>query len=818
MGSKKGEPHRPGVWKQQNKGHKHGRHRSKGAIDQVNKGRVSVKAITKKNKHDLKRMERRNQMQQLRAKKREESLTQKRGLGGIGSPPFLVAIIPLSTVENPLSALDQLKSCDSTVDVSYSEFGFCHISLPRFKQRFCFFVPPCGDLYSCLDAAKVADTLMFLYNVDVGIDAIGEKILSMLFSQGLPSTVHVVQGITEISSKRRTETRRNIQKMVERKFPKEKLLGLDCSQDAILLLRQIGSQKQRNITYRDRRPHLLAETFSFEPNSDKTSEGTLKVTGYVRSCPVNVNNLIHISGWGDYLLRQIDNPVDPHPLNACIQHGSKRKDKDGQATGSNTDCKMEFVEVLGRTDPTKQQLLQSENIPDPMEGEQTWPTEAELQEAEDALQMTKRIVKKVPKGTSEYQSAWIVDSDNEIDDSCDDYDDDDEISSVPSMDHNDLNASSKSNSGEEDENEEYDTITVNEMGDDAQYDEKMDTDEEQLALKKFKEARIDAMFPDEIDTPIDIAAKVRFQKYRGLKSFRTSPWDPKENMPSDYARIFQFANFERTRKRVMAESGGEAKVGCYVTLHVANVPKHLVDEHVPSTPLVIYGLLPHENKMSVINMAIKRIPSNDDDDDNEPIKSKEKLIFHVGCRRFSACPIFSQHTSGDKHKYERFMRDDVAVVATVYAPIVFRPCTVLVFKEQLEETHKLIAVGSVLSVNPDRIVVKRIVLSGHPFKINRKSAVVRYMFFNREDINWFKPVELTTKYGRRGHIKEPLGTHGHMKCVFDGPLKSQDTVLMHLYKRIYPKWTFDPCVPNPLPLCSASTARTDGGVTMMITA
>ena len=26
-----------------------------------------------------------------------------------------------------------------------------------------------------------------------------------------------------------------------------------------------------------------------------------------------------------------------------------------------------------------------------------------------------------------------------------------------------------------------------------------------------------------------------------------------------------------------------------------------------------------------------------------------------------------------------------------------------------------------------------------------------------DDITWFKPVELWTKYGRRGHIKEPLG-------------------------------------------------------------
>lgn len=93
------------------------------------------------------------------------------------------------------------------------------------------------------------------------------------------------------------------------------------------------------------------------------------------------------------------------------------------------------------------------------------------------------------------------------------------------------------------------------------------------------------------------------------------------------------------------------------------------------------------------------------------------------------------------------------MVATTYAPIMFPPASVLVFREKKDGTQVMVATGSVLSANPDRIAVKRVVLSGAPFKVHRKTAVIRFMFFNREDIEWFKPVELRTKYGRRGHIR-----------------------------------------------------------------
>ena len=72
---------------------------------------------------------------------------------------------------------------------------------------------------------------------------------------------------------------------------------------------------------------------------------------------------------------------------------------------------------------------------------------------------------------------------------------------------------------------------------------------------------------------------------------------------------------------------------------------YFLEDYSPGSPVAMFGILPHEQKMSVLNLVLRKSA-----DITKPIKSKERLIFHIGFRRFSACPVFSQHTNGNKHK------------------------------------------------------------------------------------------------------------------------------------------------------------------------
>ena len=70
--------------------------------------------------------------------------------------------------------------------------------------------------------------------------------------------------------------------------------------------------------------------------------------------------------------------------------------------------------------------------------------------------------------------------------------------------------------------------------------EKEDEEEKKKISNKHKQktniqyrSKEEMEFQDEVDTPIDIPAKERFKKYRGLDSMKTGSWNPLINLPKE---------------------------------------------------------------------------------------------------------------------------------------------------------------------------------------------------------------------------------------------------------------------------------------------
>jgi pre-rRNA-processing protein TSR1 len=87
--------HNPGVFKQPNKTHKTGRHRSKGEILKSNKGQVSVKVMSRIKKSGPSKDQRKNRLIQIRKYKRDEIINKKRRIGNLNGSPHIVVDITI---------------------------------------------------------------------------------------------------------------------------------------------------------------------------------------------------------------------------------------------------------------------------------------------------------------------------------------------------------------------------------------------------------------------------------------------------------------------------------------------------------------------------------------------------------------------------------------------------------------------------------------------------------------------------------------------------------------------------------------------------
>ncbi|ESZ98487.1 putative Ribosome biogenesis protein tsr1 like protein [Sclerotinia borealis F-4128] len=756
---------------------------SKGSLKELSKGKVQDLSHRKSPHQQLmSKFDRRNQARQKQNTKHKEHQRDLNVFQGRDGAPRIVALVPLCDDANAAAAVRSLtESLDVEIDVP--EEGIIRADIDRFKQKVQYIITK-KELFSCMNAGRVADFVVFILSPEQEVDELGELIIRSVESQGLSTTLTVVQGLDQVEPpKRRPGILSSLKSYVQHFHPdQEKVHNLDSRQECVNLMRSLCTLAPKGIRWREERSWMLIDEVQWPTNEQEN----VVLTGFVRGKGLKAERLISVGDWGDFQIEKIT---------AAPLTSKHRRTEEMASEDSNDET---ILETPGDEQDDLAELAPEEVMMED-DGDATMSVATTEKRgvllddhhyfSDDETHLP-AVPKRLPKGTSNYQSAWFL-GDHFSDSGSDMEDFDEEMSmDTPALPQDGVEGFAPREPTEFAPSE----YPQSEMFLDPNPDDEAEA--EQLAAfrgRKNDEAAEDREFPDEIELHPNVLARERLAKFRGLKSLRTSPWEEAEDRahePEDWRRLLQVPDYKSSRSQVIREAlvGGVA-AGTRVHIHLRNVPISLQSTYNTSQPLSAFSLLRHEHKRAVLNINFTL-----SSDYPSPIKSKDELIVQCGPRRFVVNPLFSQggNTPNDVHKFDRFLHPGQSTVASFTGPLSWGSIPTLFFKRPSESAPSsapllLIGTGTSLPPSTSRIIAKRIILTGHPYKIHKRLVTIRYMFFNREDVEWFKALQLWTKRGRSGFIKESLGTHGYFKATFDGKINPQDAVGVSLYKRMWPR-------------------------------
>ncbi|OAA55924.1 pre-rRNA processing protein [Niveomyces insectorum RCEF 264] len=560
------------------------------------KGKVAEERPKTPHQQVLSKLDRRNQNRQRQLEKQKEHRLEASVFSGRHAAPRNVAVIPLCRDCDVVAAVQALiGSLDIEADVgSVARGGVVRVPVDRFKQQLQYVVvpPPSTDddandvddnVVASLDAARVADFVLFVLSATEEVDARGELVLRSVASQGLSTLFTVVQGLGRVEpAKQRLAVLESLRSFMRHFHPdQEKLVSLDSRPECANLMRSLCSAAPKGIHWRDERSWMLVEDVQF----GGADEGAV-LTGVVRGRGLKADRLVQVGDWGTFQIEKIT-AAPSRPATTRAPKGAAAADTmavdDGHDGGAEAvlDTPTDDRDDLAGLAP-EDAVMSGDEYDDDMnddDGEDSRSLAATSRKgvllddhhyfSEDEEYMVKPA-RKLPAGTSEYQSAWILDdvtseSGSETDGDGDGEHGDEEAKMVGVAD--DDNATERADPADGMEGvANYAPTEVGGAGP-SEYpasEAYVEQDDEQEAAQlahyraqKRTEAEDDLEFPDEIELQPHVLARERLARYRGLKSLRSSPWNEKEDRPHEpenWRRLLRIPDYRASRVRASREA------------------------------------------------------------------------------------------------------------------------------------------------------------------------------------------------------------------------------------------------------------------------
>ncbi|CAK3809347.1 ribosome biogenesis BMS1 [Lecanosticta acicola] len=239
--------------------------------------------------------------------------------------------------------------------------------------------------------------------------------------------------------------------------------------------------------------------------------------------------------------------------------------------------------------------------------------------------------------------------------------------------------------------------------------------------------------------------------------------------------------------RVRAEGH---RAGTYARLIIPSIPYEFIENFNARFPLLIGGLQPTEERMGFVQVRIKRHRWH-----KKILKTNDPLIFSLGWRRFQSTPIYSIHAERVRHRMLKYTPEHMHCMGTFYGPLVAPNtgfCCVQSFSNK-NPGFRIAATGVVLNVDEGTEIVKKLKLTGHPYKIFKNTAFIKDMFGSALEIAKFEGAGIKTVSGVRGQIKKALSKpEGCFRATFEDKVLMSDIIFLRAWYPVRPRRFYNP--------------------------
>ncbi|KAK4633861.1 Ribosome biogenesis protein bms1 [Fulvia fulva] len=233
--------------------------------------------------------------------------------------------------------------------------------------------------------------------------------------------------------------------------------------------------------------------------------------------------------------------------------------------------------------------------------------------------------------------------------------------------------------------------------------------------------------------------------------------------------------------RVRAEG---YRAGTYARLILSSVPYEFAENFDARYPLLIGGLQPTEERMGFVQVRIKRHRWH-----KKILKTNDPLIFSLGWRRFQTTPVYSIHENRQRHRMLKYTPEHMHCHGTFYGPLA-APNTGFCCVQSFSNSNpgfRIAATGVVVNVDESTEIVKKLKLTGHPYKIFKNTAFIKDMFASALEIAKFEGASIKTVSGIRGQIKKALSKpEGCFRATFEDKILMSDIVFLRAWYPVRP--------------------------------